>query len=166
VERRAFVELLHGRGAHALVLPSVQGIPFELAIAKVDGIRHSIWDLLWHVNYWMDYEVRRIAGEAPPYPAHASESWPASPPRDAREWEGEVGRFRNLLEKLEALGSSPDEALARKVESLVESHERIASSLGAVLWQTAVHNSYHLGQIVLLRERLSIWPPETGSDTW
>jgi uncharacterized damage-inducible protein DinB len=52
------------------------------------------------------------------------------------------------------------------VDTLGASHGSIASSLAAVLWQTAVHNSYHLGQIVLLRQRLSIWPPETGSDTW
>jgi uncharacterized damage-inducible protein DinB len=166
VERRALTELLHGRGAHALSLPSLEGIPFDLAARRVEGLPHSIWDLVWHVDYWMDYELRRIAGEAPRYPAHASESWPASPPRDRHEWENEVRRFAGLLAKLEALAGATDEVLERRVDSLGASHDAIASSLEAVLWQTVVHNSYHLGQIVLLRERLSIWPPETGSDTW
>jgi uncharacterized damage-inducible protein DinB len=166
MERRALTELLHGRGAHAHSLPSVQGIPLELATARVEGLPHSIWDLVWHVDYWMDYELKRIAGEGPRYPDHASESWPASAPRDPHEWENEVRRFATLLAKLEALASSTDAELAVKVDSLGASHDTIASSLEAVLWQTVVHNSYHLGQIVLLRERLSIWPPETGSDTW
>jgi uncharacterized damage-inducible protein DinB len=166
MKRRALIELLHGRGAHALSLPSVQGIPFELARSRVDGFPHSIRDLVWHVNYWMAYEVKRIAGERPPYPEHASESWPSAPPRDAHEWEDEVSRFRALLSELEALARSPDEVLERGVDSLAVSHEGIASSLEAVLWQTAAHNSYHLGQIVLLRQRLSIWPPASGADTW
>jgi uncharacterized damage-inducible protein DinB len=132
----------------------------------VEGLPHSVWDLVWHLNYWMEFEVKRIAGDALRYPDHASDSWPRSPPRDEPEWNEEVRRYRGLLEKLEALASSPDEVLERKVASLGASHDTIASSLEAVLWQTVVHNSYHLGQIVLLRERLSIWPPETGSDTW
>jgi uncharacterized damage-inducible protein DinB len=36
----------------------------------------------------------------------------------------------------------------------------------AVLWQTAVHNSYHIGQVVILRRMLGAWPPLDGSDTW
>jgi uncharacterized damage-inducible protein DinB len=28
------------------------------------------------------------------------------------------------------------------------------------------HNSYHLGQIVLLRQELGAWPPPRGGDTW
>jgi hypothetical protein len=35
-----------------------------------------------------------------------------------------------------------------------------------VLWQTLVHNSYHLGQVVQVRQALQAWPPKTGSDTW
>ena len=30
----------------------------------------------------------------------------------------------------------------------------------------ALHNSYHLGQIVLLRRILGAWPPPSGGDTW
>jgi uncharacterized damage-inducible protein DinB len=30
----------------------------------------------------------------------------------------------------------------------------------------AAHNSYHIGQIVLLRRMLGAWPPPTGGDTW
>jgi len=28
------------------------------------------------------------------------------------------------------------------------------------------HNSYHLGQIVMLREAFGVWPPPRGGDTW
>jgi uncharacterized damage-inducible protein DinB len=166
MERRALIELLHGKGAHARSISCVDGIPFELAPVRVEGHGHSVWDLVWHVNYWMDYEVRRIWRESPTYPENASLSWPPWPPRDRSQWAEEVERFRALLGTLEELARSSDADLARPVPGLHESHEGVASTLLSVLWQTVVHNSYHLGQIVLIRERLGIWPPEEGSDTW
>jgi uncharacterized damage-inducible protein DinB len=29
-----------------------------------------------------------------------------------------------------------------------------------------VHNSYHVGQIAMLRRMLGAWPPQSGGDTW
>jgi hypothetical protein len=44
-------------------------------------------------------------------------------------------------------------------------HNQQSSSALAVLWQTAVHNSYHIGQIILLRRLLNDWKAQAG-DTW
>jgi hypothetical protein len=49
-----------------------------------------------------------------------------------------------------ALGQAP-ERLARKVEPGVT----LADELNSV----AVHNAYHLGKIVALRQRIGAWPP-------
>jgi uncharacterized damage-inducible protein DinB len=166
MERRAFVELLHGTGAHARGLVCVTDIPLELAVRRVQETSHSIWDLLWHINYWMEYEVQRIWGESPHYPERASGSWPQAPPPDESHWQNEVDRFGVLLGELEDLARADDAALERRVADPHRSHEGVASTLGAVLWQTLVHNSYHLGQIVQVRERLGIWPLDGGSDTW
>ncbi|MBI1739487.1 MAG: hypothetical protein HYR57_01185 [Candidatus Koribacter versatilis] len=40
------------------------------------------------------------------------------------------------------------------------------STVHRMLWQIAVHNSYHVGQIALLRRQLGAWPPRRGGDTW
>jgi hypothetical protein len=37
----------------------------------------SIWQLVSHINYWTEYDLQRIRGECPPYPARADESWPS-----------------------------------------------------------------------------------------
>jgi uncharacterized damage-inducible protein DinB len=34
------------------------------------------------------------------------------------------------------------------------------------VWQITAHNSYHAGQIALLRRQAGAWPPERGGDTW
>jgi uncharacterized damage-inducible protein DinB len=119
------------------------------------------------MNYWMDYELRRIRGEMPLYPAHAAESWPADPgPANEEAWKQTVARFRDLLGQLAALAESAPDVLVRDVPATHSDHAKHSSSLLAVLWQTLVHNSYHVGQIALLRRALNAWPPAGGGDSW
>jgi len=160
-------ELTYGKGAHANSIACVEGLTAELASRRVAGFPHSIWQLVFHINYWTDYDLKRIRGERPPYPAHADESWPSSSaPADHEEWRQEVARFTALLAELAVLANADPEKLQQEVEAMHPAHERQSSSVLAVLWQTVVHNSYHLGQIALLRRTLGAWPPPGGGDTW
>ena len=119
------------------------------------------------MNYWMDYELRRIRGQKPEYPEHAAESWPASfAPSSEAEWRETVKQFSGLIEEYAALARSTPEELGRQIEPMHLVDKEHASTLSAVLWQMVVHNSYHTGQIVLLRRALGAWPPRAGGDTW
>lgn len=163
----ALTELLYGKGAHANPIACVEDVSLDLAGRRTDNFPHSIWQLVSHMNYWMAYELKRIRGEHPVYPAHASESWPvnAAPPGSA-EWQQEVARFRDLLAQLAKLAESSAEVLAREVAATHPDHMKHPSTLSTVLWQTLVHNSYHVGQIAMLRWALGAWPPEGGGDSW
>src|SRR6266849_10593493 len=160
-------ELIYVKGALASSIACVEGLTAELASRRVEGFPHSIWQLVFHVNYWIDYDLKRIRGERPPYPAHADASWPSSPPpADDAAWKQDVVRFTALLGEVAMLANSGPEKLQQEVEAMHPAHERQSSSVQAVLWQTVVHNSYHLGQIALLRRILGVWPPPGGGDTW
>ena len=160
-------ELLYGQGAHANSIDCVEGLTAELASGQIAGFPHSIWQLVFHLNYWIDYDLRRIRGDHPPYPAHADDSWPQhSAPADETEWRQGVARFRTLIHEVEVLANSVEGELQREVEAMHPAHRRQSSTVLAVLWQTVVHNSYHLGQIALLRRTLGAWPPHGGGDTW
>lgn len=163
----ALIELIHGKGAHTDPVACLDDLTPEAAGRVPAGLPHSIWQLLWHLNYWMDYDLRRIRGEAPPYPAHNAESFPLAPaPRDADEWQREVARFQALLgDYIAAAGSGP-EFLGRHVSPTHPSHTQRSSTVEAMLWQIVAHNSYHAGQIALLRRTMGIWPPPGGGDTW
>src|SRR5208282_2317580 len=91
------IELLYGKGAHANPLACLQDLSSELAGRHVENLPHSIWQIVWHMDFWMDYELRRIRGEEPRYPDNASESWPPSVPPSETDWEKEVTRFANLI---------------------------------------------------------------------
>ena len=160
-------ELLYGKGAHANSIACVEDLTADLASRQVAGFPHSIWQLVFHLNYWIDNDLRRIRGERPPYPTHASESWPQNPaPVDDAEWRLGVARFTELLGEVATLANLSTDQLQRHVEPTHPGHERQSSSVVAVLWQTVVHNSYHLGQIAMLRRSLGVWPPQGGGDTW
>jgi uncharacterized damage-inducible protein DinB len=167
MSKRTLLELLYGKGAHANPLACVEDVSAELAGQRPENFPHSIWQLLNHMNYWMSYELRRIRGEKPAYPAHAAESWlPAPAPSGEAGWIAAVALFRDLLAQLAALADSSPDQLARTIDATHPDHVKHSSSLEAVLWQTLVHNSYHVGQIAVLRRALGAWPPSGGGDSW
>jgi uncharacterized damage-inducible protein DinB len=115
----------------------------------------------------MDYELRRIRGERPVYPEHNSESFPpATSPADARDWDQMRGRFASLLRDFSTLASSFPQEMQRQIETVHEGDTKLAGTLEAVLWQMVAHNSYHTGQIAMIRRALGAWPPRGGGDTW
>jgi uncharacterized damage-inducible protein DinB len=164
---RALTELLHGKGAHADPVACVEDLSAELAARRVEGFPHSIGQLVFHMNYWMDYELRRIRGERPVYPEHNSESFSSAPsPADAREWDCVRKTFVGLLADYAALPSSSPEEMQRQIETVHAGDQLVAGTLEAVLWQMVAHNSYHVGQIAMIRRMLGAWPPRGGGDTW
>jgi DinB superfamily len=95
---RALTELLRGKGAHADPIACIEDISAELAARHVSGFPHSIGQLVFHMNYWMDYDLRRVHGERPAYPEYNSESFAAgNSPADVHEWDDLRKQFAALL---------------------------------------------------------------------
>jgi uncharacterized damage-inducible protein DinB len=164
---RALTELLRGKGAHADPVACVEDLSAELASRHVEGFPHSISQLVFHMNYWMDYELRRVRGQRPAYPEHNSQSFPIGPSSaDAEEWGQLREHLVTLLADYAALANSSRQELDRQIETVQEGDKKVASTLEAVLWQMVAHNSYHTGQIALIRRTLGAWPPRAGGDTW
>lgn len=164
---RALAELLHGKGAHADPVACVEDLSAALAVRQVAGFPHSVGQLVFHMNYWMEYELRRIRGHRPAYPEHSTESFPPTPsPADAQDWDRLRKRLAGLLTDFTALASSSPEEMQRQIETVHEGDTKLAGTLEAVLWQMVAHNSYHTGQIAMIRRALGAWPPRGGGDTW
>jgi uncharacterized damage-inducible protein DinB len=163
----SLIELLRGKGAHADPVACVEDVSAEMASRQVPGFPHSIGAQVFHMNYWMDYELRRIRGLRPKYPEHNAESFPAATcPVDAAEWDLMRKTFADLLSEYAALAKSSFAEMSREIESVHDGDKRVAGTLGAVITQMVAHNSYHVGQIAMLRRVLGIWPPHAGGDSW
>jgi uncharacterized damage-inducible protein DinB len=165
-------ELVYGKGAHVDPIACVEDISAGLAARTVADYPHSIWQILEHMNYWMDYDLGNVAGESRPYPEKAIESWLGHPNPDIdsrsadERWRVATRRFVDLLARVARLAESDAAELLRKVQCLGPAQSRRESTVHAVLWQIAAHNSYHAGQIALLRRQFGAWPPARGGDTW
>lgn len=159
---QALTELLRGKGAHADPIACVEDIDAGLANRRAENFPHTIADLVFHMNYWMSYELRRIRGERPTYPKHNAESFPAK----EESWEKLRKEFAHLLSEFVALAESSRAELDRRIEPSHETDKNLSGTLEAVLWQMVAHNSYHVGQIAMIRRALGAWPPHAGGDSW
>ncbi len=145
-------DLLKGRAAHKAPLACIEDLPWELSGRRVTHLPHTIWQLLGHLNYWMDLELRSIEGPEAPYPDTFASSWPnADGPTDETAWLTEIALFRTNLGQLITLADAQASTLARIV------HPKTGTTVEAVIAILASHNSYHLGQIVTLRQALGNW---------
>jgi uncharacterized damage-inducible protein DinB len=167
---QVLVELFHGKGAHVDPIACIEDLSADLAAKQIPGFPHSIGQLVFHMNYWMSYELRRIRGEKPQYPQHAAESFPPGDASlDAKLWDHLRRDMAWCIAELTGLAQSPRNELDREIESSAAASEQQSSklnSLEAILWQMVAHNSYHTGQIAMIRQALNVWPPRAGGDTW
>lgn len=147
---------LSGKGAHVETQDVFEGVDWQSAGRVPAGAPHSLFQLLKHMAYWQDWAVGWLDGKKPPLPNHAAGSWPGGPsPQTRGEWEQAVRRFRRGLTGLQQR--------VRKAELLARRGH--TTRLG-MLRTMASHNSYHAGQVVMLRQMLGMWPPPSGGLTW
>ncbi|MFQ5789719.1 MAG: DinB family protein [Acidobacteriota bacterium] len=147
---------LSGKGAHIEAVSALEGLDWKLAGSRPHGAPYSIFELLSHIIYWQDWVVKWLDGKEPPIPKHASGSWPVREgPRSAEEWEKVTGRFKKGLDELNRRSREQDLLSKQRKKTPLKMLHTIAS-----------HNSYHLGQVALLRRISGGWPPPSGGLTW
>jgi len=125
----------------------LSGLTLEQVTLCPDGASHSIYDELWHAAGYQRFIIER--GDA------SGDLYPRAAPEHEHQWHDLVREFLDGAHAAAAMGQQP-ERLALEVEPGVT----MADELNCV----AVHNAYHLGKIVALRQRMGAWPPTAASD--
>jgi hypothetical protein len=126
----------------------LSGLTLEQVTLCPDGASHSIYEELWHV---VGYQQSIIEPAGDP----ASDLYPREAPEHEHQWHDLVRVFLDGARAAAAMGQTP-ERLALEVQPGLT----MADELNSV----AVHNAYHLGKIVALRQRIGAWPPASASD--
>ncbi|MFX0169886.1 MAG: DinB family protein [Candidatus Hodarchaeota archaeon] len=155
--RQAFTDALYGKDAHYDVLKALQGLTAEEAKKQPVKNERSIWDHLFHMVFWHDITLKAIQEEDIDWQSLKDKDWL---PEDAdftdKAWKKLVAKFTTHLIKLKELSETED--LTRTVKGFG------GAPLGRGIIIEFQHNSYHIGQIVLLRKILGIWPPPEKSE--
>jgi DinB family protein len=150
--RKQLIELLRSRGAHSDFDEAIDGLPEGLRGVRAKDVPFTAWRLLEHLRLaqWDILEFSRNA-------KHKSPQWPegywpdSDAPPNAAAWDASVAAFRRDLREMEKLVSDPASNLFAP----------IAHGQGQTLLREALlvadHNSYHVGQLILLRRMLGAW---------
>ena len=151
--RDHLIRLLDGKSAHLTFDDAIADLAPALRGKRVAGPPHTAWRLVEHLRIaqWDILEFSRN-------PRHQSPEFPAGywPPDDApaddKAWDRSVAAFRTDLAAMQALVADPKTDL----------FARIPHGDGQTILREALlvadHNSYHLGQLVMLRRALGAWP--------
>jgi hypothetical protein len=153
--RKHLLYLLRDGGAHLDFDKAIADLPPELRGAKAPGVPHTPWRLLEHMRI-AQRDILEFSRDgrhvSPPWPEGY---WPAGDaPPDAAAWDRSVDAFRSDLRAMEDLVADPATDLFAPIP-----HGQGQTILREALL-VADHNSYHLGQLVMLRRLLGAWPEE------
>ena len=150
--RQHLLDLLRGRNAHAEFETVMADFPSRLRGVKPPGAPHTGWQLLEHMRI-AQWDILEFSRDA----KHKSPAWPegywpkTEAPPSAASWNNSLRSFRADLKAMAKL-------VADKKTDL---YARIPHGSGQTILREALliadHNSYHLGQIVVLRRLLGAW---------
>jgi hypothetical protein len=147
--------LLRGGGAHLSFDKAVARLPAKLREVKPAGVPHTPWRMVEHMRLaqWDILELCRN-------PRHVSPEFPkgywpkGDGPPNPTAWNASIKAFRNDLKAMTQLVANPKTDL----------FARIPHGDGQTILREALlvadHNSYHLGQLIVVRRLLRAWPEE------
>ena len=153
--RTQLLALLRGGQAHVDFESAIKDLPVEMRGKVPAGLAHSAWQVLEH----MRITQRDILNfSAPPTGGYHALQWPEAywpesvEPPHVHAWEQTVAAIVSDREKFEALLLRPEADLYKPFrwgdgQNLLREALLIAD-----------HMAYHLGELVVLRRLLGIWP--------
>jgi hypothetical protein len=151
--RKELIAALKGAQAHVDFAGAVKNFPQEMRGVKPKGAAHTGWELLEHLRIAQE-DILDFSRN----PKYVLKKWPegywpdSEAPPTPEAWDKSVAAFERDLKEFEALVADPKQDLA----------EPFAWGTGQNLLREALliidHNGYHLGQLVMLRGELGIWP--------
>ncbi len=152
--RDHLVALLSWKSAHVSFDQAIGGIPPEMQGLQPSGLTLSPWQLLEHLRIAQHDILDFCLNPGYTMPSWPEGFWPdrATPP-SAETWAESIAHFQADLKAMQDLVSDPGTDL----------FAQIPHGDGQTIFREAVlvadHNAYHVGQLVLVRRLLGIWPP-------
>jgi hypothetical protein len=151
--RAQLVKFLDWREAHADFDTAVDGIPANARGAVAPGVPHSPWQLVEHLRIAQHDILDFCVNPGYQEMSWPDDYWPASPePPTAAAWDESIAGYKRDLAEMQRLVR--DEA--------IDPFAKIPHGSGQTYIREILlvvdHAAYHIGQIVLVRRLLGIWP--------
>lgn len=148
--RDHLLELLRGGSAHIEPAAALDDFPADKRGVTPPGSPYNAWQLLEHMRLALRDLLDICTDSSYAAPKWPDDYWPKSAQPSSKEWDASVKAFKADLKAFEDLVSDGASNLYAKIP-WGEGQTLLREVLLA-----ADHNSYHLGQLVLLRKQLGI----------
>lgn len=151
--RQQLVKLLNGGNAHATLKEALHNLPDKLRGVVPHGLPYSIWMLVDHMRI-TQWDILKFSTN----PEHQSPKWPDeywptnTAPNDDDEWDDAIEQIEHDRAKFIELIEDKEIDLFKR---FANEYKDITLLREALL--IADHNSYHTGQIILIRRLLGDW---------
>jgi hypothetical protein len=149
--RDHLLEMLRGGSAHVDLATVVDDFPAKLTGAKLKNAPYTPWQVLEHMRFTVNDLL--LFSTDPKYvaPKWPDDYWPAKEAPQPGEWEASVKALKADLAAFEGMIRDPKANL----------YAKIPWGDGQTLLREVIlagqHNSYHLGEMVLMRRELGAW---------
>jgi uncharacterized damage-inducible protein DinB len=144
----------------------LEALSEDLVHRAVEHVPHTIYQELWHLAFWQRITLDWIHGIETPYPAKVTDPFPTGAQTAAEGWEQLRQRFLHGAQEAALIAEdSPRLIKIVRCPSRPGQEVRLMTVQDQLL-SLAVHNGYHLGRIVVLRQIFGAWPPPSGGFTW
>ena len=152
VLRQQLAKAIDWNEAHADFHTAIDDFPAALRGRVPDGLPYSAWQLLEHIRLAL-WDILEFSRDA----RHKSPEWPegywpktAAPP-SADAWDKSIRAIEEHVDAMRMLVTDPSRDLFAP----------LPHGTGQTLLREALlvadHNSYHVGQLVLVRRALGAW---------
>lgn len=126
----------------------LQEVDVSKVYIKPNDTEHSLIELLYHMNTWAEFTLKRLEGNREEDLAAAEKKdWRRIDPA-VHTWEKGVAELKTLHEKIIALLQTKEDAFLKEMVDYRQYNFRF------LLNGLIQHNIYHLGQIVYLHKLL------------
>jgi uncharacterized damage-inducible protein DinB len=134
---------------------ALDGVTAEQATWKAANIDNSIAQIVYHLYFWNNRYLHRFQGLEVPAMEGDNDSTFVVP--ETMTWEELAAGADEVLTRLHgAIAEADDQKLSQTV---FPDRETIWLE---VIANIAIHNAYHIGQIVFLRKQQGSWDREKG----
>jgi hypothetical protein len=149
--RRELISHLTEGNAHANYDAAVKDFPADLRGVRPHDLPHSAYQLIEHLRIAQWDMVEYALNPKHKSPDFPDGYWPKSAePPDGKAWDKSIASFRGDRKKLVAALTQAD-----LLAPIPHANNQSLASKTILLID---HNSYHLGQLILLRHLLAAWP--------
>ena len=148
--RTHLAKLLDWKEAHVGFDAAVEGLPADIRGRRPNELPHSPWELLEHLRITQHDILDFCVNPAYEEMHWPDDYWPSSSQPTAEQWDKSIKDFRADREAMKRLAAEAD--LFAKIP-----HGTGQTYLREILL-VADHTTYHVGQLVAVRQLLGAWP--------